>query len=97
MLSNNFILPSSGSMTIDGTIIIVIATIFVVVYLYKNKDNLKSNEKNFESNIETNVLSNKEKLNSVEEEINDTAQADNRNPNLFEEGVVEQEEKVKLY
>lgn len=98
MLVYNFILPASGSMTFDGTIIIAIATIFVVAYLYKNRNNLKSKEVNREINRQTDTKTIKSSNSSIKEENIENTQELHRNPNLSEEEVlVEEQERLKIH
>ena len=76
-----FMLPSTGSVTLDGSIVIGIGVVAIIVYLYKNRENISFiNENtvvNEENNLLTNLITNEEKneeRKSVDDnELNDIA------------------------
>ena len=76
-----FMLPSTGSVTLDGSIVIGIGVLAIIVYIYKNRENISfindNTVTNEENNLLTNIITNEEKneeRKSVEEnELNDLA------------------------
>lgn len=61
MTTINFMMPSTGAFTLDGTIIILLGLFAIAFYLYKNKNNINLKKETKIENIETNIINNSEK------------------------------------